>query len=82
MTKSPLEMSIKELDATYGKPKKVAAVTAVLGLLSNMHHDMMTVEFLTDNGERILVPFAQSTIRELIRLCGDEASSADRPKTN
>ena len=82
MTKSPLEMSIEELDATYGEPKQVSAVTAVLGVRSSIHHDRMTVEFLTDNGERIQVPFAQSTMRELIRLCGDEASSADRPKTN
>lgn len=78
----PLEMTIEELDLAYGKPQRLATVTAVLGISSNLHHDQITLEMITERGERVEVGFTQRALRRLTLLCQLEADAPDKPKAN
>jgi len=74
--------TIEELDLHYGKPERLASVTAVLGMSSNRHHDQTSVEVITERGQRLLLGFTQSALRELVFLCQSEVQAPDKPKAN
>ena len=82
MAKHPQEMSIEELRAHYGEPKRLATITSVLGVMSNDHHDRTTVEVTTDSVERLELQFTQSALRELLLICRPEADAQDKPRAN
>ncbi len=58
-----------ELDARYGKPKKMPLVTAVLGVVHNLNHDLVTVEILNESGQRYLLSFGQGILRQFVDMC-------------
>jgi len=81
MDKQPMEMSIEELDALYGKPQLLSTITHVLGLHDNIHHDRFTAEFITEDSKRANIPFTQSALRDLLRLL-EGRLGIERPKAN
>ena len=71
-----------ELDARYGKPKKMPLVTAVLGVVHNLNHDIVTVEILKESGQRYLLPFGQGILRQFIDMCAPSVEGHKRPRVN
>lgn len=81
MRKDPSEMMIEELDASYGQPQIISAITHVLALHENFHHDRFTIEVVTEVSQRLQIQFTQSALQALVRLIGDRVN-VERPKCN
>jgi hypothetical protein len=81
MDKDPMEMTVEELDALYGKPHLLSKITHVLGCIGNIHHDRFTVEVITEDSKRAHVQFTQTALRNLMRLVESEFD-VERPKAN
>ena len=76
-----MEMAIEELDALYGKPQLLTTITHVLGTGAKTHHDLFTVEILTEDRKRLYVRFTQIALRNLVAAVGDQLST-ERPKAH
>ena len=77
-TRHPQEMMIEELDLRYGKAVPAAAIKAVLAKIESVHHDRITFEVITEDGQRLLLPTTQQALREFLRFSGD-LIPGDRP---
>ena len=78
----PENLPLGELDARYGKPKKMPLVTAVLGVVDNLDHDIVTVEILNESGQRYLLFFGQGILRQFIDMCAPSVEGHKRPRVN
>lgn len=82
MSKSPLEMTLEEIDAAYGPPKSQPAVLYVVIATASIHHDRISIEVINAREERLLLTFSQDALKELIAVAGGRARAKARPKVN
>ena len=68
MNKTPLEMSVEEIEAAYGKAAEpIANIAYVLSVESNTNRsDLYTIEVITDDFRHLRLRFTYSALQCLV----------------
>jgi hypothetical protein len=81
MSGNPNEMTPEEIEASYGKAEPMSVVSHVIGVMENAQHDRVTIDAITEDGHRLLIPFNQSALKTLVHMVEDALKTV-RPRTN